>query len=244
MVRTLPGCVDRQMGSACPVAAGLPHDFFVHCQDLKENSQPRVSWLLTPDLPELGTSTVGGSASRSAASSVTGLPSAPSLPQSSSIPLSGLLVLPLLPLIQIGPGYMLHPFSVNHFDAGPVCLASIAHAFNYCVAMLRDGIKQATRRSRSKKAERSFLDDVALPWGKQVAVIMRALAGDVPAASGCITDFHSVSPDVLLSYEPWGHAHHAGVDCGRGHELMFMRLRLFMMGQVLMLIRPLSISGA
>ena len=203
---------------------------FVHCQDIKENSQPRLSWLLTPDQPELGASTVGGSASRSDASSVTGLPSALSLPQSS---------LPLLPLIQIGPGHMLHPFSVNHFDAGPVCLASIAHAFNYRVAMLRDGIKQATRTSRSKKAERSFLDDVALPW-----VIVRALAGDVPAASGCITDFHSVSPDVLLSYEPWGHAHHACVNCGRGQELMFMRFRLFMMGQVLMLIRPLSVSGA
>ena len=44
--------------------------------------------------------------------------------------------------------------------------------------------------------------------------IMCAFARDVPAAATCITDFHGVSPDVLLAYEPWGHVDHASVACG------------------------------
>ena len=103
---------------------------------------------------------------------------------------------------------------MNRFDAGPVRLASIAHAFNYRVAVLRDGIKQATRTARSKKVKRSFLDDVSLTLGQQVEVMFQivcALALDVPAAAGRITDVHGVSPDMLLSY---GHADHAGVACG------------------------------
>ena len=83
--------------------------------------------------------------------------------------------------------------------------------------MLRDGIKQTTRTARSKKAEHSFLDDVSLPWSQHVAVMSKivcALALDVPAAAGCATDFHGISPYVLLSYKTWGHANHAGTACG------------------------------
>ena len=36
-------------------------------------------------------------------------------------------------------------FSVNRFDAGPVRLASIAHALNYRVTLLQSGIKSAVR---------------------------------------------------------------------------------------------------
>ena len=43
--------------------------------------------------------------------------------------------------------------------------------------------------------------------------IMWAFALDLPAAAECITDFHRVSPDVLLAYEPWGHVDHVGVAC-------------------------------
>ena len=72
---------------------------FVHCQDLKKTPQPRgpVSWLPAPDQPELGASTVAGSAFCSAASSVTGLPSVPSLPRPPSDPASGLPVMSPLP---------------------------------------------------------------------------------------------------------------------------------------------------
>ena len=118
---------------------------FAHYQDLKKIPRPRglVSWLPTPDQPELGASTVGRSASGSAASSVTGLSSAQSLPRSSSVPVSGSHILPLLPPISIGPGHVLHPFSVNLMHLTTISL---------CYGM------------ESKKAESSFLDDVSLPW--------------------------------------------------------------------------------
>ena len=83
--------------------------------------------------------------------------------------------------------------------------------------MLWDGIKQATRTARSRKAERSLLDNVSLPWGQQVAVVFQtvcALALDVPAAAESATDFTGVFLYVLLAYELWGHVDHAGVACG------------------------------
>ena len=40
----------------------------------------------------------------------------------------------------------LHPFFAHKLDAGPIRLATIAHAFNYWVAVLKDGVKSATRR--------------------------------------------------------------------------------------------------
>ena len=64
-----------------------------------------------------------------------------------------------------------------------------------------------------RKAERCFLDDVARPWGQQVAVmfqILCALVLDVPDAAECLTNFNGVSHDVLLDFEPWGHVDHYG----------------------------------
>ena len=67
----------------CAVGVQLQPDsavLFVHSQDLKKIPRPRslVLWLPATDRPELGASTVAGSASLSAPSSVTGLPSVPS----------------------------------------------------------------------------------------------------------------------------------------------------------------------
>ena len=45
----------------------------------------------------------------------------------------------------------LHLFSVHKSDAGPVRLMTIAHAFNYRMAVLRDGVKLAVRVGRSRK---------------------------------------------------------------------------------------------
>ena len=108
--------------------------------------------------------------------------------------------------------------TVNRFDAGPVRLASIVHAFNYRVAVLRDGAKAAVQTACSRKAERDFLTNVSLPWGQQVAVMFQALCAlvlDVPAAAVCLAKFQGVSPNVVLPpsvlpFEPWG----LGVDCG------------------------------
>ena len=52
------------------------------------------------------------------------------------------------------------------------------------------------------------------PTGGGDVQIIIALALEVPAVTGYIADFHSVSPDMLLSYDPLGHADHASVACG------------------------------
>ena len=54
--------------------------------------------------------------------------------------------------LRIDGACALHPFSVHKLDAGPVRLMTIAHAFNYRMAVLRDGVKSAVRVGRSRKA--------------------------------------------------------------------------------------------
>ena len=62
-------------------------------------------------------------------------------------------------------------------------LVAIAHAFNYRVAVLRDGVKSAIRVGHSRKAEGRILTDTDLSWGHQVAVMFQmisTLALEVP----------------------------------------------------------------
>ena len=68
---------------------------------------------------------------------------------------------------------------------GLVSWFSIVHAFNYRITVLRDRAKPALRIGHSRRAERRFLEDVFIPWDKQVAVmfqILSALVLDVPEA--------------------------------------------------------------
>ena len=92
---------------------------------------------------------------------------------------------------------ILHPFSTHRLDAGPIRLTTIAHAFNYRMAVLRDGVKSAARVGRSRRAEGLILEDPAVPWGHQVAdmfQIVYVLALDIPLAR-----LRGMSPDVQLS---------------------------------------------
>ena len=57
---------------------------------------------------------------------------------------------------QIDSSCVLHPFYIHKMDSGPVRLMTIAHAFNYRVAVLRDGVRSAVRVGRSRKAETCF----------------------------------------------------------------------------------------
>ena len=61
---------------------------------------------------------------------------------------------------------VLHPFFVHKMDSGPVRLMTIAHAFNYRMAVLRDGVRLAVRVGWSRKAEKCFLTDVNISWGQ------------------------------------------------------------------------------
>ena len=66
---------------------------------------------------------------------------------------------------------ILHLFSTHRLDAGQIWLITIAHAFNYRMAVLRDGVKSAARVGHSYRAEGRILEDPAVPWGHQVAVM-------------------------------------------------------------------------
>ena len=68
-------------------------------------------------------------------------------------------------VIRVDVSCVLHPFSLHKLDAGPIRLVTIAHAFNYRMAVLRDGVKSAIWVGRSRKAEGRFLTDTDLSWG-------------------------------------------------------------------------------
>ena len=68
--------------------------------------------------------------------------------------------------LRINDVCVLHPFSLHKLDAGPVRLMTIAHAFNYRMAVLRDGMKSAVRAGHSRKAEGRFLTGSDIPWGQ------------------------------------------------------------------------------
>ena len=91
---------------------------------------------------------------------------------------------------------------------------TIVHAFNYRVAVLRDGVKSAIRVGRSHKAEGRILTDVS--WGHQVEVIFQilsTLALEVPTFRQDIERLRGISPNVQLHCEPWGHVEHCDVNC-------------------------------
>ena len=48
-------------------------------------------------------------------------------------------------MLRIDGSCILHPFSLHKLDVEPIRLMTIAHAFNYRMAVLRDGVKSALR---------------------------------------------------------------------------------------------------
>ena len=87
----------------------------------------------------------------------------------------------------------LHPFSVHKLDAGPVRLMTIVQAFNYRMAVLRDGAKSTVQVGRSRKAEARFLSGSDIPWGQQVAVmfeIVSTVALELPSFLAELENLH------------------------------------------------------
>ena len=87
-------------------------------------------------------------------------------------------------ILRIDGSCVLHPFTLHKLDAGPIRLMTIAHAFNYRMAVLHDGVKSAARVGRSRKAEGRFLTDTDLSWGQQVAVMFRIISTLMPPSDG------------------------------------------------------------
>ena len=150
----------------------------VHCQDIKKVPPPpgAVSWLATkklsiaPSVMILGASTMQRTLPSSL--SLTVAPPAEGTmiadvdsnhSVSSSLDPSGLSRLdvtsaPLITVpfpierqaVQIDSSCVIHPFYIHKMDSGPVRIMTIAHAFNYRMAVLRDGVRLAVRVGRSR----------------------------------------------------------------------------------------------
>ena len=119
-------------------------------------------------------------------------------------------------IVRIDGSCVLHPFTTHKLDAGPIWLLTIAHAFNYRMAVLRDGVKSAVWIGRSRKAEGRCLMDTDITWGLQVAVmfqIILTMALELLSFLEALEDIRGMSPDVQLDYEPWGHMDHSDGHC-------------------------------
>ena len=111
---------------------------------------------------------------------------------------------------------VIHPFYVHKMDSGPVRLMTIAHAFNYRVAVLRDGVRSAVRVGRSRKAEKCFLTNVNISWGQQVAVmfqIVSTLMEEVPDFALRMQELRGEQPRIQLLDNPWGHGEECVAKC-------------------------------
>ena len=111
---------------------------------------------------------------------------------------------------------VIHPFHVHKLDSGPVRLMTIAHAFNYRVAVLRDGVRSALRVGRSRKAERCFLINANIPWGQQVTVmfqIVSTLMAEVPEFELVMRELQGTQPHIQLADDIWGHDGKCGEAC-------------------------------
>ena len=118
--------------------------------------------------------------------------------------------------LRIDDTCILHPFFLHKLDADPVRLITIAHAFSYPMAVLRDGVKLAVRVGRSRKAEGHFPTGSDIPWGQQMAVmfqIVSTMVLELPSFLATLEDLCGVSPNVHLDYEQWGHMDHEDEHC-------------------------------
>ena len=118
--------------------------------------------------------------------------------------------------VEIDSSCVIHPFYVHTMDSGPVRLMTIAHAFNYRVAVLRDGVRSAVRVGRSRKAEKCFLTDANVSWGQQVAVmfqIVSTLMEEVPAFALRMQELRGEQPRIQLLDNPWGHSEDCVAKC-------------------------------
>ena len=116
----------------------------------------------------------------------------------------------------VGPPAILFASPVIKSDAGPIRLMTIAHAFNYRMAVSRNGIKSAVRVARARKAEGCFLLNSDIQWGQQVAAMFQIISTmvlEVPSFLGELEALSGMSPNVQLNSEPWGHDNHEDVDC-------------------------------
>ena len=105
----------------------------------------------------------------------------------------------------------LHPFFVHKSDAGPVRLMTIAHSFNYRMAVLLDGVKSAVLLADPGRWRGASFRAQTFHGGQQVAVmfqIVSTMVLELPSFLVELENLRGVSPNVHLHCEPWGHINH------------------------------------
>ena len=204
----------------------------IHCQDAKKIPAPpgAVSWLtlqessIKPSVTVLGASTMHRTRPSSLSlgsdpSNVEGAMTGDRSVRDGDVSITSSLDVSSATLIsvhsraesvsvELDSSCVIHPFYVHKMDSGPVRLMTIAHAFNYRVAVLRDGVKSALRVGRSRKAERCFMINADIPWGQQVAVmfqIVSTLMADVPEFALVMMELRGMQPHIQLLDDTWGH---------------------------------------
>ena len=210
----------------------------VHCQDAKKIPAPpgAVSWLtseessIKPSVIVLGASTMHrtmpsslsiAAAPSAAEGGATDARSAPparcsrdcSVSVTSSVDVSSATLISVQSgvesaSVELDSSCVIHLFHVHKMDSGPVRLMTIAHAFNYRVAVLRDGVRSALRVGRSRKAKKCFLTNGNISWGQQVAVmfqIVSTLMAEVPEFALRMMELRGKQPHMQLVNDPWGH---------------------------------------
>ena len=212
----------------------------IHCQDAKKVPRPAgaVSWLtskensIEPSVTVLGASTMPRtgqnsmsveSPSREMEGVATDVQSVRkrSVSITSSVDVSSATLNSVLSkgegaLVTLDSSSVIHPFHVHKLDSGPVRLMTVAHAFNYRVAVLRDGVRSALRVGRSRKAERCFLTNANIPWGQQVMVmfqIVSTLMAEVPEFELVMRELQGIQPYIQLEDDIWGHGGKCGEAC-------------------------------
>ena len=216
----------------------------VHCQDIKKIPPPpgAVYWLntkkvsSTPSVMIMGASTMQRTLPSSLSLTVAPLVEGTLIAEVESTHSVGSSIVPgdlsrvdvmSAPLIsvqlrvenhavEIDSSCVIHPFYIRKMDSGPVRLMTIAHAFNYRVAVLRDGARSAVQIGRSRKAETCFLKDVNIPWGQQVKVmfqIVSTLMEEVPEFALKMRELRGEQPNVQLIDNPWGHVEDCVATC-------------------------------
>ena len=216
----------------------------VHCQDIKKIPSPpgAVSWLtskklsIEPSIMILGASTMQRTlpsslsltvappaegtmiadveSNHSVSSSID--PSDLSQVDVTSAPLISVPSLVESQVVEIDSSCVIHPFYIHKMDSGPVRLMTIAHAFNYRVAVLRDGVWSVVRVGWSRKAETCFLTDVNISWVQQVTVmfqIVSTLMKKIPAFALRMRQLRGEQPQVQLMDNPWGHVEDCVAKC-------------------------------
>ena len=175
---------------------------------------------------------VGGGATGAQSTTPGRLPGDTSVSVTSSVDVSSATLISVQSRVEstaeeLDSSCVIHPFHVLKMDSGPVRLMTIAHAFNYRVAVLRDGVRSALRVGRSRKAENCFLTNGNIQWGQQVAVmfqIVSTLMEEVPAFALRMMELRGEQPRVQFVNDPWGHVEKCVKECDFGPNRRFCPL--------------------